>query len=232
MDDEKTVLHIPSEDAATHKKAAILGAELQAGHKMYNHLQALYIPGDASISQRPNCTDAHYVQHTSDRREVEYESIKTDDEDTHSYSNIDHNSLVKSEGAEGEEERYRNVGREQTQAVVKEAIHDRVTHKSSTGENKVSGGRNIDEYYNVVTAAMIEDEEYTDIIPAPNTPSSSSLHSDESSRRDQSPPPLGPKPTPRSIEKKSITPLHELVDGDYYETGVSIFTSNNDQVVV
>ena len=232
MDNETTVLHIPSEDAATHEKAACLGAELQAGHKMYSQLQALYIPSDASISQRPLCTEAHSVQHTSDRTGAEYESLETD-EDSRPYSNIDHYGLTRPAGEE-ESQRYRNVGRrEQSQAVVKEVVYDRVTHKTSTEKN---GGKNTEEYYNVVTADMIEDDEYTDHIPPPPPPPLSSLHSssaaDESTRRDPSPPPLGPKPTPHSPEQEPTLPLHELVDGDYYETGVSIFTSNNDQTVV
>ena len=227
MDNEKTVLHIPSEDAATHEKAACLGAELQAGHKLYNHLQALYIPSDASISQRPPCTVAHHVQHTSDRRDADYERIETD-EDSRPYSNIDHNSLTRPAG-EGESQRYRNVGRrEQSQAVVKEVVYERATHEGST-ERK--SGKDTEEYYNVVTSAMIEDDDH---IPPP--PSLRGLHSssaaDESTRRDPSPPPLGPKPNPHTPEQEPTLPLHELVDGDYYETGVSIFTSNNDQTVV
>ena len=226
LDNEQTVLHIPSEDAATHKQAACLGAELQAGHKMYSQLQALYIPSNASISQRPQCASINLVKYTSDRR-GDYESIETD-EDTRSYLNIDHNSLAKPAGEKEDEEaqRYGNINRE-TQAVV-EAIYDRVTHENSTAGNEICSGKNSEEYYNVVAAAVIEDH-----IPQPRA--ISSLHSsaaESSTRRDPSPPPLGPKPTVHSPEQTPTIPLHELVDGDYYETGVSIFTSNNDHVMV
>ena len=188
---------------------------------MYSNLQALYIPSNASISNRPQCTTAHLVKYASDRKVGDYESIEAD-ADTPSYLNVDHNSLAKPAEDEGEEgQRYRNIGRVKTRAAVKEAIYDRITHESIIAEVDVHSAR---EYYNVVTASAAEDEDYTDHIPQLHVLRGLHLSADESS---PSPPPLGPKPVP-----EQAIPLHELVDGDYYETGVSIFTSNNDQVVV
>ena len=220
LDNEETVLHIPSEDAATHKMAACLGAELQAGHKMYTDLQALYIPSNASISERPQCTTAHLVKYTSDRRESDYESIER--EDTPPYLNVNHSSITRP--AEGESQRYRNT--ECRQDRVDEAIYDRVQLSRMTPEEEEAS--NSDEYYNIVTVAMTE-EMPPYILRHLHSPAE---EEEESSRTDPSPPPLGPKPVPRRSDQKSTIPLHELVDGDYYEVGVSIFTSNNDQVVV
>ena len=42
MENEETVLRIPSDDAGTHSMAATLGAPLEAGDNMYRDLQGLY----------------------------------------------------------------------------------------------------------------------------------------------------------------------------------------------
>ena len=220
LDNEQTVLLIPSEDAATHDDAACLGAELQAGHRMYTDLQALYIPSNASISERPWCTSAHLVKYTSDKKESDYESL--DSEETPPYlSNTDHSSLPGPAG-ESSELYYRNIGTRQD--GVNEAIYDRVSKMTGESDDET----NSEEYYNVVTATMSEENDHV----APHM--LTSLHSPavEASRTEPSPPPLGPKPSSSSSDHTYTIPLHELVDGDYYEVGVSIFTSNNDEVVV
>ena len=42
MENEETVLRIPSDDAGTHSMAATLGAPLEAGDNMYHDLQGIY----------------------------------------------------------------------------------------------------------------------------------------------------------------------------------------------
>ena len=237
LDSEETVLDIPSEDSDTHKDAACLGAELQAGHKMYTNLQALYIPSSTSISQRPSGTTAVKIR---PNREPSYESVditheeeEDDEEEIPSYLNV-HQSLIRqSEEVGDNDERYKNILSTSARNTVVEAIYDKINF--STPEAVIESVRNKEDYYNVV--AVREDEIYTDTITVQtpsselNTPLQLSSTVTETTHRKEKPP-LKPKPAPRNI-KYTPAATNDVNEIDYYEKGEdSILTINNDQLVV
>ena len=152
LDDEKAVLDIPIEDASTHQHAAHLGAALQAGHKMYSHLQALYVPNTVSVSDQVTSM-VHTDPRTLSKGEDDYQSIEIEGhQETPAYLN------AHQVGKDREDvQQYRNVGI-QDQAEVREAVYDKAEYNS---EPKEIATRNED-YYNVVAADRIEDEMYSD----------------------------------------------------------------------
>ena len=257
LDDEQTVLDVPSEDASTHEQASHLGAELQAGHKMYCQLQAVYISNSALISDQPPCT-----VDIANPSEDHYQTIDKDT-DVHSYLNV-HRDLEKS--AEHDREyyncqRYNNIGSVR-QADVEEVIYDKVTHNANGTEEKSTATRK-EEYYNVVSVDTPEDVTYGDVshtqhgslhlsptskkgdyynVVAVDTPQdvtySDVSHPQHNSlvlppKASKAPVP-GPKP-PRNVKRMSGgKKLDEMAErlSDYYESNDSTLTINNDQVVV
>lgn len=53
LGDEQQVLAIPFDDASTYHLASCLGANLEAGYKMYPYLQSLYTSANASAFHSP-----------------------------------------------------------------------------------------------------------------------------------------------------------------------------------
>lgn len=223
LDNEKSVLNIPSEDATTHEKATCLGAELQAGHMMYRNLQALYIPANVSISDRPPCDGANLIKYTSDRRrEGDYEDVETDDDPPYLNVTSKHHRTP----FNAEDEGYStNIVREERPASAQDDIYDSIKEeRHNTGNSSI---RQREEYYNVMKITPQTEYENTTTHTRAGIDSTS-----PDSDRSPSPPPLGSKPAPARVEEKSTTSLHDMVDGDYYESAAGIFTSNNDEVIV
>ena len=218
------MLDISIEDASTHQHAAHLGAALQAGHKMYSHLQALYVPKTVSVSDQVTST-VHTDPCTSSKGEDDYQSIEIEGhQEAPAYLNVYRKKPVEKDREDVQ--RYRNVGI-QDQAEVREAVYDKVEYNS---EPKEIVTRNED-YYNVVAADRIEDEMYSD--RAHNKRNSLDLPTKKTNRKEA--PPLAPKPAPRKPKRMSggiHVGTNELLEIDYFEVGGSVFTINNDQVVV
>ena len=216
LDDEDTVLDIPNKDAATHKKAACLGAELQAGHKMYSHLQTLYIPNSGALTPDRLSSAAKLAPTAVSSRGDKYETTPTDT-NSRLYQNI-RQDLLKPIEHQGTEEAGDNqwVGTP-GQVCLEEALYEKLDCDSTKSEKAGEG------YYNVV---KLEDEIYTDHIPrTKHGPTIDSI-------RKQTQPPV---PKPRIMKRTSTPagiPANELVESDYSEAGGSIFSINNDQITV
>lgn len=137
MDDEETVMDIPAEDALTHEHATHLGATLQAGHKMYNQLQSLYIPNTPPIvSDRPMSKVPTDSPPTS-RADRDYQSIEDEVPEYH--------NIHRGKDTEGEKEsqRYENV---RSKVEVHEAVYDEVEYNGNMESNETHNDEN---YYNV-----------------------------------------------------------------------------------
>ena len=65
LEDESKVLKIPEEDASSHEYASMLGSVHEAGEKMYDDLQNMYIQVPATSPTCPN-PDYEYVMFESD----------------------------------------------------------------------------------------------------------------------------------------------------------------------
>ena len=197
LEDEQTILEIPIEDASTHQQAACLGATMQAGHKMYSHLQTLYLSSSTSFSDRPssNGHDPHTEEH--------YESVEDEEAavNANTQREIPTEESTHGDGARG----YGDTGSEDRQEIH-DAIYDKIAHDHKTGD--VDTRPSNEDYYNVV---------------ATDTSNKPTKKSDINKLT------LPPKPRPRNLKQK--TSGSELV-GDCFEASGSVFTINNDKVVV
>ena len=220
------MLDIPSQDAASHDSAGCLGAELQAGHKMYRDLQALYIPSNASISQRPPSTTPRSCKLNNTDREASYDSIDVEDEEEDGlpYLNV-HQELIRPSGEEGggeDGERYENMMSQRN--PVEEALYDKIKLNGINGKG-TSGNK--EEYYNVVTVDRTEDKTHAD------SKQTAPLHTSTTKQMGRNgKPPLKPRPVPRNIKCRSGGEVSTNELGDYFESEESTLTINNDQVVV
>lgn len=257
-------MEIPAEDASTHEHATHLGATLQAGHKMYSRLQALYIPTTPNVvSDRPMSMVPTDSPPTS-RASRDYQSIE---EEGPEYHNI-HRGRDKED--EKEYERYENV---RSKVEVHEAVYDELEYNGNTERNRSQTEQN---YYNVIAVNGTENKLTGDMEHA--TCKSQTLPIAYTKGKEATPPlaqkpSLAPKPSlenfkialrktssaaayttqngvdfpanktireessptatdPAPHSLKHISDGIELIEGDYYEAGESIFTINNDHIVV
>ena len=198
---------------------------------MYSDLQALYIPSNASISQRPSCTTTADIVKIRSDREPSYESVDItleDDDETPSYLNI-HQSLIRQseEVGEDDDERYKNITSPSARNTIVEAIYDKINFSLPEVAIERDTVRNKEDYYNVVA---VEDEIYTDTIQPQSELNTLHLPSTAETHRKEKPP-LKPKPAPRNI-KYTPAAANDVEEIDYYESAGSILTINDDQLVV
>lgn len=134
-------MEIPAEDALTHEHATHLGAALQAGHKMYNQLQSLYISNcnTPAIVSDPTMSKVPTDSPPTSRADRDYQSIE---EEVPEYHNI---RRGKDTEDEKESERYETM---RSKVEVHEAVYDEIEYNGNMEKNVTQADEN---YYNVIS---------------------------------------------------------------------------------